>query len=502
MAFLSSQTEISKMKYSYLQKWVMEANLNGSVIRSLLRSRDGLCLEFSSLQGLFIVIHNQEALLFVSRKEILHQDIDPVNLKSSTETKVWPQLENGIIRNIEIAEADRIVYINIIGKDIYDNAKAFCLILEAMPPKPNIILARRELGKLIVLDAIHHYTLADNPQRQILPNQEYQAPQTSFSPDFEDIHYPLVYGDRSSFNNMNDLFVYHYQEKICKTSRANILEQMKKQVLKELKKNQNKQTKQKADLEQAMNFEHYHIIAETIKYNLDKINKGDERLKAINYFDPQTPEINIPLAKDKSPLQNMQAYLKKFHKAKNGLGKIEQVIIQTDKTIKELEAKLEALDRGEIPYLTRNKDVSKHHEKNSNASHDRLLHLVLPTGFEILIGRKATENDYITTKLGKPVDWWFHTRIYHGAHVLLRNPLKQDVPDELVRLCCELAAWYSKAKHSENVPVDYTQIRYVRKPRKSAPGFVIYTNHKTCFVDPKDIRQARHELGLKPCDEE
>ncbi len=113
-----------------------------------------------------------------------------------------------------------------------------------------------------------------------------------------------------------------------------------------------------------------------------------------------------------------------------------------------------------------------------------------------MVGRKARENDFVTTQLAQPHDWWFHTRIYRGSHILLRCFRKTDPSPELLNLCCSLAAWYSKARFSINVPVDYTQVRYVRKPRKSAPGFVTYTSHHTVFAEPKDLRTVRSELKL------
>jgi len=97
----------------------------------------------------------------------------------------------------------------------------------------------------------------------------------------------------------------------------------------------------------------------------------------------------------------------------------------------------------------------------------------------------------------KKIETVFHSRIYHGAHVLLRCFKKQEPGPELINLCCNLAAGYSKAKNSANVPVDYTQIRYVRKPRKSAPGLVIYTNHHSVYATPIDIRAAREQLCIK-----
>ena len=89
----------------------------------------------------------------------------------------------------------------------------------------------------------------------------------------------------------------------------------------------------------------------------------------------------------------------------------------------------------------------------------------------------------------KPDDRFFHTRIYHGAHVIVRNPEKREsLPEKIIATAAGIAAYFSKAKHSTKVPVDFTQIRYVTKPRKSAPGFVIYKNNKTLFVDPINPR--------------
>ncbi len=74
--------------------------------------------------------------------------------------------------------------------------------------------------------------------------------------------------------------------------------------------------------------------------------------------------------------------------------------------------------------------------------------------------------------------------------MILRNYKKKELPDQLKLICCQLAAYFSKAKKSTNVPVDYTEVRHVRKPRKSPPGYVIYTDQKTLYVDPISMREA------------
>lgn len=112
--------------------------------------------------------------------------------------------------------------------------------------------------------------------------------------------------------------------------------------------------------------------------------------------------------------------------------------------------------------------------------------------WDIFVGRSSKKNDELTLHFAKPNDWFFHTRIYHGSHIIVKNPTKlEHLPEQLKEVAAGIAAYYSKAKHSTKVPVDYTLVRYVTKPRKSAPGLVVYKIHKTVFVDPIDPRTLK-----------
>ncbi|MFA7026142.1 MAG: NFACT RNA binding domain-containing protein, partial [Candidatus Cloacimonadaceae bacterium] len=180
------------------------------------------------------------------------------------------------------------------------------------------------------------------------------------------------------------------------------------------------------------------------------------------------------------------------HKAKNGLAIIGINIKRTKAEIEAVNKLRQRLEDGEDLDLDIKDKSGTITQKISQM--DKVLQYKYSEDWQIYIGRKAKENDFVTTKIGKPQDWWFHSRIYRGAHVLLRNLKKQELPPELLRQCASLAAWYSQAKFSVNVPVDYTQIRYVRKPKGSAAGFVTYTNYKTYFATPQDLRGLRKEL--------
>ncbi len=109
--------------------------------------------------------------------------------------------------------------------------------------------------------------------------------------------------------------------------------------------------------------------------------------------------------------------------------------------------------------------------------------------WKIHSGRTRKENDELTTKFANSDDWFFHSRIYHGSHIIVRNPDKsENLPREVKIFAAKIAAYFSKAKHSTNVPVDFTKVKYVSKPRKSPPGFVTYKHQKTLFVKPLNPR--------------
>ncbi|MDZ4122408.1 MAG: NFACT RNA binding domain-containing protein, partial [Candidatus Cloacimonadaceae bacterium] len=358
----------------------------------------------------------------------------------------------------KIAEHDRILYFDFEVVDIYQQRKRLCLVAECILPQPNLILCRYAkdsitdgCSSLIIIDALSKYALSDNPQRQVLPNLPYFAPVTSYKPLTETVSYPLMLKNPAGTEeiqteNMNEYFLHMYYDILLPRRENQAKNTLQQKWNKELKRLNLKLSKQKKELTDAQNFEIWHINAETIKHNLSSIKTGQTTLEAINYFSPAMETIRIDLFVDKSPLENMHYYIKKYQKAKKGLQIISENITKTLGDIKATEDVLEKIQSGDI--------IGEMYEGKTNhaairqkiSKMDKLLRIPLDGDWEIVIGRKATENDLITTQLAKPMDWWFHTRIYHGSHILLRNFHKKEPPAELVEICCSLAAWYSKAR--------------------------------------------------------
>ena len=127
--------------------------------------------------------------------------------------------------------------------------------------------------------------------------------------------------------------------------------------------------------------------------------------------------------------------------------------------------------------------------KKENKQKNEPLHFISSDGFDIYVGKNNTQNDFLTLKFANSQDIWFHTKNIHGSHTIIKLGINKDVPKSTMLEAAQLAAFYSKARQSSKVPVDYTQIKNVKKPSGAKPGMVIYENYNTIYADPVDMEQ-------------
>lgn len=257
-----------------------------------------------------------------------------------------------------------------------------------------------------------------------------------------------------------------------------------------------------AKLKECENMDVYRVYGELITANLYRIeNKNLDFVELENYYDNNNL-IKIQLDKKYLPSVNAKRFYKKYNKLKNTL---EIVGIQKQETIKELDYlesivyELEAATTveevaqifDEISENVMIKDtISKTQKKskikkskltkNKEVSFNPIKYTI--DDYTIFVGRNNKENDYLTLKFANKSDYWFHTKDIHGSHVILKTQAGLIPTENILYKCAELASKHSKAKNSSNVPVDYCQVKYVKKPSGAKPGMVIYTNNKTIFV--------------------
>jgi predicted ribosome quality control (RQC) complex YloA/Tae2 family protein len=219
--------------------------------------------------------------------------------------------------------------------------------------------------------------------------------------------------------------------------------------------------------------EEYRIAGELILGNINKIKRGDS---LVRLFDPyQNKEKEISLDPGKSAQQNAQAYFIRYKKAKRGQPALKKKIAVLTKELQDISISLPA----EKPAAKR--------PRAKDAVSQPFRTFMLESGAIVYVGKSARSNDQLTFGFARPHDYFFHVRGYEGSHVILRMkvPKMQKPPKQVMMTAASIAAYYSKAKTQKNVPVSYTQRKYVKKDRKGKTGAAIMMREQVMFVDPE-----------------
>jgi predicted ribosome quality control (RQC) complex YloA/Tae2 family protein len=260
---------------------------------------------------------------------------------------------------------------------------------------------------------------------------------------------------------------------------------------------------QEESLSGAEEADRYRLLGELLTANIWRVAKGQELLTAENYHDGRP--VAIPLDPRLSPAENAQAYYRRYQKARSGLAAIREQLARSAEELRYLEQVEAALaSASSLPDLEEirrelheegylggePRGAERGGEKRREAGRGRAERPAPPVsirssdGLEIWVGRNNRQNDYLTLRLAAPTDYWLHTKEIAGSHVILRVPPGSQVPEQSLHEAAALAAWYSKARLSAAVPVDYTLRKHVRKPAGARPGMVIYDNQRTLYVTP------------------
>ena len=252
---------------------------------------------------------------------------------------------------------------------------------------------------------------------------------------------------------------------------------------------------QRQTLEDAKERDKYKISGDLITANLYRINKGDTETELENFYDAQCPMVTIALDPRLTPMQNAQNYYKKYRKAKNAETEVAKQIKECRSDIDYLTSTLAAVEQAEDEEdlnqirseLAAEGYIKRRTQKNApkKTAPPKPMHFVSSDGFDIYVGKNNTQNDYLTLKFANSQDIWFHTKNIHGSHAVIKLGIDKEVPAGTIIEAAELAAYYSKARQSSQVPVDYTRIKNVKKPNGAKPGMVIYDSYNTIYVTPK-----------------
>lgn len=251
-------------------------------------------------------------------------------------------------------------------------------------------------------------------------------------------------------------------------------------------------------IDDCKNMDLYKTYGELLIANIYKFKKltDEKEVEVFNYYD--NTNVKIPIDSSKSISQNAEKYFKKYNKMKKTMEVVKIQKKETNKELDYLESLIQEMDNcsnindvdevyNEISENILFSDVNfkNKHKKDKKQDVSSLSNYIKTQvdDFDVLIGKNNKQNDYITFKVANENDYWFHAKDIHGSHLILRcNGITPKI--STIEKCAKLCAYYSKAKFSSHVPVDYALRKHVKKPHGAVPGYVIYTTNKTIYVDP------------------
>ena len=311
--------------------------------------------------------------------------------------------------------------------------------------------------------------------------------------DFHIIELSHLMGDVKAFKTIGSMLDAFYFGKEAKDRVRDQFANVLRFVHVQYDKNVKKQEKLERDLQRTERAEEYRIKGELILANMHQIKRGDKLVRVPNFYVEDLAEMDIALDVRASASENSQKYFKRYNKAKIAVEHIKEQMAKADQEITYFESLKTHLETADIKdvyeikeelqaggYLKR--QAVKGKKKSALPKPEVYLS---PDGIEILTGKNNLQNDYVTHKLARRLEWWFHAKDMPGSHVVVRSS-EDKLSEVTIRCAANLAAYFSKGRNSSSVAIDYTRIRNIKKVPNSHLGFVTYEGQKTIYIDPDE----------------
>ncbi len=325
-------------------------------------------------------------------------------------------------------------------------------------------------------------------------------PTIIYNPDGKPIEFSyteiLQYGKSYSakhFESFSELLDAFYAEKEAVSRISTAARDILKLVNNTKSRTEKKLSIRLSELKKCENRENLRIYGELIKANLYSIKKGASFAEVPNYYSENMETVRIPLDISLSPANNANRYFKEYKKTYTAEQTLKELTKKDREELEYLDSVLDSIERSrtladiaqireelaEAGYI---KQIAS--RKKANQTVNQFKEYTSLEGYKIIVGKNNKQNDYLTTVLAAKNDLWFHTKNIAGSHVVVFCG-GNEVSEETIIQAATLAAANSKAQNSSNVAVDYTPIKFVKKPNGAKAGMVIYTTNKTVYVTPK-----------------
>lgn len=302
---------------------------------------------------------------------------------------------------------------------------------------------------------------------------------------------PLTHLEQENirFDNLSELLDRIYY---AKAERDRVKQQagdLERWLQNEIAKLKLKLKKLQKEQDQAQKRDQLQLNGELIMANLHTIKKGMKEIHVINYYNEES--VTITLDPRKTPIENSQKYYSRYQKAKTAVVKTQEQIHKTEEDIRYFEQLMQQVQQAGLSDIEEIREElaeqgymkAQKSKKKKKPTKPSVENYVSSQGIAISVGKNNKQNDYVTFKVASKSDTWLHTKDIPGSHVVIHS---QDPDEQTILEAATIAAYFSKARDSASVPVDYTEVRQVKKPSGAKPGFVIYFEQKTVYVTPDE----------------
>lgn len=449
-------------------------------------SRFRLAIDFRLQDGtyLFISIEPSAPSIYLIKRRL--RDLEKQSKNSTPFVLLLrKRLANAILKSIEKSVNERIVRFAFLARNELGQTENYTLVAQLTGRSANLFLLDKSD---YIVDSMRE-TFGEG---QEIANQ-YAAPTSSKPKTEDDQSFP-----QSNFETLSEAIDFHTQEIEIERNFQAKAGAAQSNLKKEITKREKLERNLKKDLTNHGDAESWKKLGDLLLANLATAKREGDKVFVTDFFDENVPTITIEVEEQISITEAAEKFFKRYTKARNAKAEIFKRLIILEAEIEQLKRQKQKLDDAvaekdedilaeffdEKPEKSRTKTKEKQTENFKGVRS-----YISSDGFEILVGKGAKDNDFLTFRVAKSLDLWLHAADYPGSHVVVKNPNRQEIPNKTLLEAAQIAAFFSQAKTQTKVAVHYTNKKFVNKPKGAVAGLVSLASFKTILVEPKMLEK-------------
>lgn len=448
--------------------------------RVFMLDRNSLAIDFRPGDGRFLFVsvapHSPRIYLISRKLKDLEKASGPETVFTAALRK---QAGNAIVRSLSKLEGERVVLMELETVPDLGESSSLSLAIQLTGRSANLFMLDSD-G--VILDAMRP---AIGPGRQA--GDHYTPPQRS---DKQLADQPAF--DRVGYSTLSEALDEYFRRKEESRKAEESFRNAEGSLKNEIRKKARLSKALASDLEEHGDPEIWKRFGDLLLANASSAKREGDAFRVTDYFSEGAPEISIPADPRHSVSEAAEQYFKKYSKARNArkaiARRLEVISSEVQKVEKKLDLLREAHAKGDADsvesFLPEKKEPASSNKAGKKDDYSGVRRFLSGDGFEILVGKKSKDNDYLTFRIANSLDTWMHAADYPGSHVVVRNPQRLEIPPSTLAEAASVAAFYSKAKGESKAAVHYTLRKFVHKPRGAKPGLVSLSDFKTIMVEP------------------